>query len=122
VPNSHNSLWENTFKEFCSQDLDYNPEERESHHELWRDGVASFVGMQKVFIVLTLLLKRTVKLQMSYPLCCYQHEVQNVLLLCLVCHDRFENLKLYVDVVDDGRMNRFLKAAISMGSSLIIGR
>jgi hypothetical protein len=30
-----------------------------------------------------------------------KHQVQNGLLLCKICHDQFDKLKLYVDVYDD---------------------
>jgi hypothetical protein len=96
-----------------TEDLDYVPEEKELLHKdlkkavLKRDIVCLFCWSRKPLKGSHIIAQKNIP--MAYDETCLfiragitqKHQVQNGLLLCGNCHDEFDILKRYVDVVDD---------------------
>ena len=96
-----------------AEDLDYVPEERElTHKDLKkavekRDSVCLFCWNRKPLKGCHIIAQKNIPMVYDEPslllrACLTQkHQVQNGLLLCGNCHDEFDQLQRYVDVVDD---------------------
>ena len=95
------------------EDLDYAPEEKEPLHKdlkkavLKRDVVCLFCWNQKPLEGSHIIAQKNIPMVYDEPSLFiraeikHKHQVQNGLLLCKNCHDEFDKLKRYVDVVDD---------------------
>ena len=96
-----------------AEDLDYAPEERElTHKDLKkavekRDGVCLFCWGNKQLEAAHIIAQKNIPMAYDEPSLLLRagltqkHQVQNGFLLCKVCHGEFDQLKRYVDVVDD---------------------
>ena len=96
-----------------AEDLDYVPEERElTHKDLKkavekRDGVCLFCWNRKPLKGCHIIAQKNIPMAYDEPSLLLRagltqkHQVQNGLLLCGNCHDEFDQLQRYVDVVDD---------------------
>lgn len=96
-----------------AEDLDYVPEERElTHKDLKkavekRDGVCLFCWGRLSLEGAHIIAQKNISMVYDEPSLLLRagltqkHQVQNGLLLCKVCHDQFDQLQRYVDVVDD---------------------
>ena len=96
-----------------AEDLDYVPEERElTHKDLKkavekRDGVCLFCWGNKQLEATHIIAQKNIPMAYDEPSLLLRasltqkHQVQNGLLLCGNCHDEFDQLQRYVDVVDD---------------------
>jgi hypothetical protein len=96
-----------------TEDLDYEPEERESKHQdlikavVKRDGVCLFCWTSLLCEGAHIIAQKNVPFAQDVPSILsraglgQKHQVQNGLLLCVFCHGLFDRLKRYVDVVDD---------------------
>ena len=96
-----------------AEDLDYVPEERElTHKDLKkavekRDGVCLFCWNRKPLKGCHIIAEKNIPMVHDEPSLLLRagltqkHQVQNGFLLCKVCHGEFDQLKRYVDVVDD---------------------
>jgi hypothetical protein len=95
------------------EDLDYVPEERElTHKDLKkavekRDGVCLFCWGRLSLEGAHIIAQKNISMVYDEPSLLLRagltqkHQVQNGVLLCKVCHDQFDQLQRYVDVVDD---------------------
>jgi hypothetical protein len=96
-----------------AEDLDYVPEERElTHKDLKnavekRDGVCLFCWGRLSLEGAHIIAQKNISMVYDEPSLLLRagltqkHQVQNGVLLCKVCHDQFDQLHRYVDVVDD---------------------
>jgi hypothetical protein len=96
-----------------AEDLDYVPEERElTHKDLKkavekRDSVCLFCWGRLSLEGAHIIAQKNISMVYDEPSLLLRagltqkHQVQNGVLLCKVCHDQFDQLKRYVDVVDD---------------------
>lgn len=96
-----------------AEDLDYVSEERElTHKDLKnavekRDGVCMFCWGRLSLEGAHIIAEKNISMVYDEPSLLLRagltqkHQVQNGVLLCKVCHDQFDQLQRYVDVVDD---------------------
>ena len=96
-----------------AEDLDYVPEERElTHKDLKkavekRDGVCLFCWDKLQCHEAHIIAQKNIPVAYGEPSVLagagleQKHQVQNGMLLCIKCHGEFDQLKRYVDVVDD---------------------
>ena len=96
-----------------AEDLDYVPEERElTHKDLKkavekRDGVCLFCWDKLQCHGAHIIAQKNIPVAYGEPSVLagaglkQKHQVQNGMLLCIKCHGEFDQLKRYVDVVDD---------------------
>jgi hypothetical protein len=98
--------------DYVPEEMDYVPEERElAHKDLKkavekRDGVCLFCWNRKPLKGCHIIAQKNIPMVYEEPSLLLRagltqkHQVQNGLLLCGNCHDEFDQLQRYVDVVD----------------------
>jgi hypothetical protein len=104
--------------------LDYVPEERELTHKNLkkaiekRDGVCLFCWGNKQLEAAHIIAQKNIPMTYDEPSLLLRagltqkHQVQNGLLLCGNCHGEFDQLQLYVDVVDDKLVVRVVNHSV----------